>query len=333
MDNRQEPNNQEPRKHLSSAERRAMYEAHASAKANKSRQLQKRKKTRRILLAGGGIVLLVGTVILLLVLNAKVWKPARAYAAAEDLYGAGKYMEAYRAFTDLGAYSDSTARAKDCILQNARVLTGRDNAVISTQAEMPWFSIDDAGILAFDKDVYRGDGHLVIPDIFENRAVLGLKEKSFFYADFLLSVEIPGTVESIGDRTFFSCTNLKELVLPDSVSSIGPSAFAQCTALETITLSRRLRTLDNAAFLGCSALKEIVLPEGLEAIAPRTFNNCAALERVSLPSTLKSIGGYAFTGCENIHSVTYNGPRAAFDALCEGDDGAPLRAAVDIICK
>ena len=47
----------------------------------------------------------------------------------------------------------------------------------------------------------------------------------------LASVEVPGTVTSVGDRAFQGCTSLASLSLPASVTSIADTAFEGCDAL------------------------------------------------------------------------------------------------------
>ena len=53
----------------------------------------------------------------------------------------------------------------------------------------------------------------------------------------LASVEVPGTVTSVGDRAFQGCTSLTSLSLPASVTSIADTAFEGCDAL-TISCPR-----------------------------------------------------------------------------------------------
>ncbi len=47
----------------------------------------------------------------------------------------------------------------------------------------------------------------------------------------LASVEVPGTVTSVGDRAFQGCTSLASVELPASVTSIADTAFEGCDAL------------------------------------------------------------------------------------------------------
>lgn len=51
----------------------------------------------------------------------------------------------------------------------------------------------------------------------------------------LKSVNIPKSVESIGENAFFDCTVLESINIPSGVNSIGNNAFAWCYALKSIT--------------------------------------------------------------------------------------------------
>jgi len=310
----------EPKRHLTSAERQAIYEQHAKDKKLSVRGSKRRKKVILISLITLAVLLIAGIITTLCILEKKVWGPAKAYAAAEKKISETDYLGAYRVFKDLGGYSDAAVRAQECILLNAKKLTGRDDALISNQTEMPWFSIDETGTLKFDKDVYNGDGNIVIPDIFEDCAVTAIADSCFFYGDFLKSVSIPATVIKIGDRAFFACTSLTTVTLPDSVTTIGEKAFSDCTSLKDLTLSKNLTTCGDKAFSGCTSIEKLELPEGFREIRTRLFNGCTSLKEITIPSTVTLIGNYAFTKCDKLEKITFNGTIEKLKEICTGED-------------
>lgn len=73
----------------------------------------------------------------------------------------------------------------------------------------------------------------------------------------LLSVEIPNSVEDIGDMTFDSCGNLKYVTLPTSLKQIGDHSF-YCCALESIEIPNSVERIDTDAFNSCPNLKDII---------------------------------------------------------------------------
>lgn len=58
-----------------------------------------------------------------------------------------------------------------------------------------------------------------------------LSENAFLDKVSVVSVNIPGTVESIGNNCFTGCTNLKKVVIPKSVTEIAENAFCGCEDL------------------------------------------------------------------------------------------------------
>ncbi len=77
-------------------------------------------------------------------------------------------------------------------------------------------------------------------------------------------VEVPDTVNTIGEYAFNNCT-MKKVILPDSVSKIEPFAFYQCANLEELVLPN-VSSLDsyNDVMLDCGTQEKgvkIVVPE------------------------------------------------------------------------
>jgi len=290
-------------------------------------------------------ILLIAAVIAVIVcidLNKKVWKPARTYSEASALYDAEDYLAAYSVFKALGSYGDSAERAADCILMNARKLSGKEDVLIGTSASMPWFSLAEdkgagidreKGYVKFDKDKYTGGATLVIPDVFDDVLVRGIYDKCFFWVDSLTSVEIPASVEYIGERAFFACSALESLVIPDTVSFIGENAFASCISLRSIKLGSGIDRISQRAFKDDIKLTSIEIPEGVKTIEIRAFNGCSELKEITLPSTLTSVGNYAFTGCEKLEKVTFAGTRAALAAACTAEDAKIILECKSLVCK
>lgn len=65
-------------------------------------------------------------------------------------------------------------------------------------------------------------------------------------------VEIPNTVEIIGNYAFADCTSLTMISIPNSVTSIGDYAFNRCTALNSVSLTNSVTSIGGFAFYGCN---------------------------------------------------------------------------------
>ena len=333
MNNQPENNQEQPRKHMTSAERQEMYKAAAAGKIS----LNKKKKQRRDIVKYSVIglisLLTIAAIVAAVILNREVWQPAREYKKAVALYDSGDYLAAYDAFKAMGSYADAGERAEECIIANARKLAGKTDVIIGDETSMPWFSIDENGTIGFDDDVYVGDSTVTIPDVFNSILVRGIAERSFYYADFLTGVVIPPSVKTIGERCFFCCTSLTCVELPDSLEEIGEYAFSGCTALVSVKFGSGLRVIKQRAFRECSALESAVLPEGLTTIGVRAFNGCVSLTDLSLPSTLTTVGGYAFTECTSLERITFNGARGALEAACSAEDKEIILDCAGLRCK
>ena len=320
------------RRHLTSAERHAIYEENARKNAQSHRHhTSKKEKTRNLVIAVAVVILIA--VIAILVVNDKVWEPARRYDEAMALYENENYLAAYDKFIVMGEYRDAISLAESCVIENARKLAGRDDVVIGTSDTSPWFSVDaETGELNFDEDKYRGTADIVIPDVFDGILVRALRSQAFAHQDFITSVTIPPSVSVIGERAFLNCSGLLSVQIPDTVTAIGESAFAGCSSLSSLHIGTGLTEIGQRAFKDCSALTSVVIPEGVCAISSRAFNGCSALEELSLPSTLKSAGGYAFTGCTALKKVTFPGTAEELAGIFILEDGDVITGCSGLVC-
>lgn len=99
-------------------------------------------------------------------------------------------------------------------------------------------------------------------------------------------------------------TTLTEIEIPASVQKIGDHAFAGCSSLETVTFKdeadSKLTTIDTSAFEGCSRMTLSKLPEGVTTINASAFKNCEFVRFKQLPEGLSTIGSSAFENCTGI---------------------------------
>ena len=86
--------------------------------------------------------------------------------------------------------------------------------------------------------------------------VTGIIDSAFMGRRELKEVELPATLESIGDFAFWY-TPIRDLRLPDSVVAIGGAAFGQCFCLESVDIPASVTSMANTAFVDCSSLTNI----------------------------------------------------------------------------
>lgn len=126
-------------------------------------------------------------------------------------------------------------------------------------------------------DVVIRDGTVCIAgDVFKEHAIT--------------SVQLPDSLQKIGNSAFQSCKELKEITFPEGLTTIDDLAFYYCTQLENTVLPENLKFLGNSAFYACASLTEITVPEGITWMSG-TFANCYSLHTLNLPNSLTYMSG------------------------------------------
>lgn len=119
----------------------------------------------------------------------------------------------------------------------------------------------------------------------------------------LKHIEIPNSVEILGDYAFSGCTNLESVTLPNAIREIGRQTFMGCTALTSINIPNSVTTIGIDAFKGCTMLSSITLPNSLTSIGDGAFYGCSSLSSIFIPNTVSAIGSFAFYGCSKLESI------------------------------
>ena len=120
----------------------------------------------------------------------------------------------------------------------------------------------------------------------------------------IVSVQLPNTLEYIGDEAFSGCTSLKAVLLNSKApaASIGKAAFKGCTALEKLTVNG-VKTVGDEAFTDCSALGYLNGFNGCEELGCGAFRNCTSLEFAVLPESVAKMGADAFANCTKLKEL------------------------------
>ena len=111
-------------------------------------------------------------------------------------------------------------------------------------------------------------GHVMIPETVEGCPVVRIQDCAFRYSR-LESVEIPGTVETIGSGAF-SQSSLSSVRLQPGLKHIAQDAF-NCTKISEIFLPDGLKTIGKYAFGGCEQLMNVRIPASVDEIAFDVF--------------------------------------------------------------
>ena len=117
--------------------------------------------------------------------------------------------------------------------------------------------------------------------------------ENFVSGSKITSIEIPGSVTSIGNNAFYNCLGVNSIVV-NSANSIYDSR-GNCNAL--------IESKTNILITGC---KNTTIPESITAIKDNAFYNCSGLTSITVPVSVTSIGSYAFSGCTGLNQLTWN---------------------------
>lgn len=119
---------------------------------------------------------------------------------------------------------------------------------------------------------------------------------AFFGAKNLTAVNLPDTLEKIGQEAFYNC-GLTSLTLPSALTEIGSGAFQGCAGIPEVEIPAGMIEVPSRCFGDCTGLKNVVLPDGIIGLAQYAFDGCTDLESINIPESLTGIFDTCFQGC------------------------------------
>lgn len=196
-----------------------------------------------------------------------------------------------------------------------------------------WFNDQSDSIIYIDNVALKYVGNNTPSSIAIKEGTISIASNFMPNNTNLKTLNLPSSLEIIGDYAFFNCSNLKITELPTSLTVIGDYAFQNCTSIDSINLNNahcsigiasfsgcnnmikanignNIISINNMAFAYCSSLQfinsnnSVVLPENIETINTATFFNCKKLKgKIIIPRNVTTINEQAFEGCSAIHSI------------------------------
>ena len=162
-----------------------------------------------------------------------------------------------------------------------------------------------------------------VTDVILPETVTRIDHDAFGGTSALKSVNIPGSLQSIGDAAFSNCYLTELPVIPDGVElprglyygcmesrvsvpdsyTVLPEMCFWASRTQEFALPATLKEIGKNAFQFCRAMSRIDLPEGLRVIGETAFEECEQLTDLVLPETLESLGNGAFTDCTALQTV------------------------------
>lgn len=147
-----------------------------------------------------------------------------------------------------------------------------------------------------------------------------------FYGSSITSIEIPGTVLSIGVSAFEACSSLAgNLMFPEGLQTIGERAFYQCKALTgSLHIPNSVTSLGAYAFYNCSGFTgTLTFGTGITTIPEYCFCNCSGFTgNLVIPDQVTTIEDSAFyfcTGFKGYLTIGSGIKQIGTDAFCRMD--------------
>ena len=167
-----------------------------------------------------------------------------------------------------------------------------DNIIIS--GKYGYVDKGEYAMLAYYDDVDAVN--IDIPAEINGLPVKELKEYLFSNCDKLVSVNIPSSINVIGNYVFVECSSLKKVAVPEGVKTINEGVFKYCSSLSEINLPKSLTRIEDYAFAGCIALESIYIPENVSFINEHAFSGCVNLKTSNVKLNIVTDTTYGITG-------------------------------------
>lgn len=158
-------------------------------------------------------------------------------------------------------------------------------------------------------------------------------EYTFSYCASLTGIDLPESVQTIGESAFRDCTSLVNVNIKDKVTKVGEFAFSGCLSLNAITLPDTITSLGSAAFIDCTALTTVNIPNQITDLANSMFSGCTSLKSITIPSAIAEISPYAFKNCTSLTTAIFEVTSGWYVRSYSGDGTAISVASASAAAK
>ncbi len=230
-------------------------------------------------------------------------------ASAVDTYKSSSYWEKYA--DNIRAYSNDLFSI---------TYTSTDGNIVEP------YNADAFGANIISNTYENGKGVIKFDGVVAEIGNAAFYEKEGHHR--LCTIEIPGSIQFIGDSAFSGCQRLESVTLNEGLVSIGNSAFNNCGHLSSITIPESVKGISSAAFrytdnleyfYGKFATKDnkclivngklirlaqvsgdYTLPEGITTLGNGSMTTFKNKVSITLPQSLNSIESLAMTSLKNV---------------------------------
>lgn len=169
---------------------------------------------------------------------------------------------------------------------------------------------------------YVGVGsEAVVPAEVDGKAVTGIRFDNPPLLSNLRSLELPASIEMIGDQAFAGMANLEEVVIAEGsrLRTIGEGAFER-SSIVSFTMPESLETIQPGAFRDCPNLESITFNDGLDPFVHAR----AAADGSDSPAYDEPYGIASYSNVDFVVPETSENFRATSDGALLSKDGSIL---------
>ncbi|MCH5199031.1 MAG: leucine-rich repeat protein [Oscillospiraceae bacterium] len=134
-----------------------------------------------------------------------------------------------------------------------------------------------------EKIQYDAFAHAGLSEIIFHEGLREIADGAFSYMWYAASIDLPDSLETIGNRAFYNCIRLKTVNLGSGVKTVGGGAFADCSSLASVRLSESLESWD-LGNIGFSTITSLTVPN--------RYTNLKNYGGVKVPASGGIIRGY-----------------------------------------
>ncbi len=140
-----------------------------------------------------------------------------------------------------------------------------------------------------------------VKDVIISEGITTLADEAFYNCQ-IETLQLPSSLENVGNGVFRYCRNLKEVYIPKG-ASLGKYMFYGCTSLKNVSLPSDVYFIEDGMFAYCTRLENIKFQDNLRMICDYAFYS-SGLKAIELPVSLSKVGAKAFARCTNLASIT-----------------------------
>ncbi|OHS93599.1 hypothetical protein TRFO_40121 [Tritrichomonas foetus] len=129
--------------------------------------------------------------------------------------------------------------------------------------------------------------------------------EGFFYSSYIESIVIKSQIKILPMNSFTNSGNLWKVELPDTIEIIGNFSLGRCPRLSEVNIPSNLIEIRTGGFYYCSSLPEITFPDSLTYIGPNAFESCIGFQNIIIPKNVYMVDSRAFSTCTNVETVTF----------------------------